>query len=138
MKDIPMKSNVTRKICIAFIDRLIRFPPDSVARYDIMKEIKKPFKQSWQYIELLCRAQTCIIKTGSYTLIPNLPKGKNCASLSVATKWIQPQIFKITQNILSAKLKLLLVPSTQEKFSWQNLHSPLKTYLPRCCYCTSV
>lgn len=53
--NIPIKSIATRNICNGFIELLI-FP--YVARYDSMKAIINPFKQSWAYIELLCRAHT--------------------------------------------------------------------------------
>lgn len=62
---IPMKSNVIRNIWIVFIDLLIRLLPESVARYAIKVDIRYPLKQSWAYIDFLCRAQTCTITNKS-------------------------------------------------------------------------
>lgn len=123
---IPMKSIMTRNICIVFIDFFMRFPPDFDARYTIMTEIRNPLKQSWAYIELLCRAQTYTIKTES----------KYPYKYMDILRW--NLIFQRYQvHILWAKSKPLLVHSSQEKFFWQILHYPRGTSLLVYYYCTS-
>lgn len=66
-KHIPMKFKVMRIISIAFIDLLICCLE---ARYARMTEIKNPFRQSWTYIELLCRAHTWINKDNIEFTVP--------------------------------------------------------------------